>query len=148
MAEGGEHFRFELPARLEYRDAVRGFLTYICDQLTKRSMLTQESGHQLVSAFVEAFNNAVVHAYRGLEPGPVEVELHVGDDDFVMRISDYGRTFRLDDVREPDLDSLPEGGLGLFIIRKFMDEVHYEAESGRNVLHMTKALSVPNEDAS
>jgi serine/threonine-protein kinase RsbW len=143
-----EQFSFVLPARLEYRDAVRSFLTHLCEQLTRTSQLSMEGGHQIVSAFVEAFNNAVVHAYRDLEPGPVEVELVVGRDKMQVKVCDQGRAFRLDDVAEPDLDALPEGGLGLYIIRKFMDEVHYEAVEGRNVLHMTKALSEPTQEVT
>ena len=34
--------------------------------------------------------------------------------------------FHVDDAL-PDLDALPEGGMGLFIIRSFMDEVRHNA---------------------
>ena len=47
-------------------------------------------------------------------------------DDTVLRISG-------------SLDALPESGLGLFIIRSFMDEVKYVPGSP-NVLSMTKYL--------
>src|SRR5262245_61416534 len=53
----GEVFRFVLPGRLEYRDAARAFLAYVCDQLAKKNTLPEDVGHRVISAFVEAFNN-------------------------------------------------------------------------------------------
>jgi anti-sigma regulatory factor (Ser/Thr protein kinase) len=135
-----ESFRFVLPGRLEYRDAARAFLAYVCDQLTKRDKLPADVGHRVISSFVEAFNNAVIHAYKDLDPGDVEVDMEVYSDLLRVKISDRGRTFVLDRVPEPDLDSLPEGGLGLFIIRNFMDRVHYERVGETNVLTMEKRL--------
>jgi serine/threonine-protein kinase RsbW len=139
--DGSEVFRFAVPARLEYRDAARGFLTYICRTLVDEELLPDGADHEVASAFVEAFNNAAVHAYRGLPPGDVEVEMRVSPERLEVRVSDFGREFEPAGVPEPDLEALPEGGLGLFIIRNFMDRVHYESRAGRNVLTMSKALT-------
>ncbi|MCK6550916.1 ATP-binding protein [Myxococcota bacterium] len=136
-----ERFRFVLPGRLEYRDAARAFLAYVCEQLAKNQALPEDVGHRVISAFVEAFNNAVIHAYKGVPPGPVEVEMNVTPDRLRVTIADEGVTFVPSNVPEPDLDALPEGGLGLFIIRNFMDHVGYERIGGRNVLTMEKLLA-------
>lgn len=136
----GEIFRFVLPGRLEYRDAARAFLAYVCDQLAKKNTLPEDVGHRVISAFVEAFNNAVIHAYKGVPAGPVEVEMKVDPDTLRVTIVDQGKTFAPDQVPEPDLDALPEGGLGLFIIRNFMDRVGYERVGDRNILTMEKNL--------
>ncbi len=138
--EDPELFRFVLPGRLEYRDAARAFLAYVCDQLTKQDKLPADVGHRVISSFVEAFNNAVIHAYKDLARGAVEVEMEVHPDLLRVKISDHGRSFVPDRVPEPDLDALPEGGLGLFIIRNFMDRVHYERVGDTNILTMEKRL--------
>jgi serine/threonine-protein kinase RsbW len=138
--EEPECFRFVLPGRLEYRDAARAFLAYVCDQLTKQDKLPADVGHRVISSFVEAFNNAVIHAYKDLDPGAVEVDMEVFQDLLRVKISDRGRSFVPDRVPEPDLDALPEGGLGLFIIRNFMDRVQYERIGEINVLTMEKRL--------
>jgi serine/threonine-protein kinase RsbW len=135
-----ESFRFVVPARLEYRDAARAFLAYVCEQLSKKSELPEDVGHRVISAFVEAFNNAVIHAYKGVAPGPVEVEMNVSRDRLRVIVCDQGQSFTPDLIPEPDLDALPEGGLGLFIIRNFMDHVEYERVGDRNVLTMEKML--------
>lgn len=136
-----EVFRFVVPARLEYRDAARGFLAYICKALVKDRLLPDGAEHEVASAFVEAFNNAAVHAYRDLPPGEVEVEMRVNEARLEVEVCDSGRKFEPSVVPEPDLEALPEGGLGLFIIRNFMDRVHYETRAGKNVLTMSKRLS-------
>ncbi|MEO1228398.1 MAG: ATP-binding protein [Myxococcota bacterium] len=143
---GAERFRFGVPARLEYRDAVRSFLSHICEQLVQRGTLSEKDGHGVVSAFVEAFNNAVIHAYEGHAAGPIEVAMSVDPRVLQVEVRDGGHTFVPDDVPEPDLDALPEGGLGLFIIRNFMDEVRYERRGLQNVLMMRKRLDVSEEE--
>jgi len=90
-----------------------------------------------VSAFAEAFNNIVVHGYAGLPPGNVDVEISWSIDAFVIKITDQGHSFDPASVEVPDLDLLPEGGLGLFIMRSFMDEVDYQP-GPPNVLRLVK----------
>lgn len=143
-----ERFRFVLPGRLEYRDAARAFLAYVCDRLSTQGSLPADVGHRVISAFVEAFNNSVIHAYRDREPGPVEVTLEVAADRLLVRVIDEGRAFVPDEVPEPDLDALPEGGLGLFIIRSFMDDVHYDRVDDRNVLTMGKSIEDDGDGAT
>ena len=142
----GDAFRFVLPARLEYRDAARAFLGHVCDQQSRRDLFGEDVAHQVASAFVEAFNNAVIHAYRGLPPGPIEIELELDPDRLVLRVIDQGSSFQPDSIPPPvldpaDISSLPEGGMGLFIMRSFMDDVEYRREHDRNVLTLTKRLS-------
>jgi serine/threonine-protein kinase RsbW len=135
-----EEFRFVTPGRLEYRDAAKAFLAYVCDRLVGRDAMPEDIGHRVISAFVEAFNNAVIHAYQGQVAGPVEVELSVSADRLSLKVIDEGVSFAPEDVPEPDLDALPEGGMGLFIMKSFMDHVEYHREDGRNVLTMEKML--------
>ncbi len=141
-----EEFRFVMPGRLEYREAARAFLSFVCERLSHRSGLSQDVGYRVISAFVEAYNNAVIHAYKGEREGPVEVELSVRPDRLRLRIIDEGAGFTPAAVPEPDLDALPEGGMGLFIMRSFMDNVEYTRDGDRNVLVMDKALE-PRGDA-
>ena len=133
-----ERFSFEPPGRLEFRDAARAFLAHVCDHLAREDRLPTDAGHRVISAFVEAFNNSVIHAYRGMSPGPVEVELEVGADELSVRVIDQGQAFDPEKVPKPNLAALPEGGLGLFIIKNFMDQVSYRRIDAKNVLTMVK----------
>jgi serine/threonine-protein kinase RsbW len=65
-------------------------------------------------------------------------------DRVVITITDYGGSFDPSAVPAPDLDALPEGGLGLFIIESFMDDVVY-SPGPPNILRLTKLIETENE---
>lgn|SRR5262249_2152757 len=120
---------------MEYRELAMRFVTSAC-KLVKSA---NGSFHQhVISAFGEAFNNAVLHSY-GPSIGDLEIEIDPRSDRFVIRLMDYGRAFDFDGVTRPDLESLPESGLGIFIMRSCMDDVTYTPGTP-NVLTMTKFL--------
>ncbi|MCC6557018.1 MAG: ATP-binding protein [Polyangiaceae bacterium] len=97
---------------------------------------------QTVSAFGEAFNNIAIHGYRGGPPGDVDIEIESDEEGIEIRLMDTGKSFDPADVAPPDMEALPESGMGLFIIRSFMDEVEYRAGSP-NVLRLAKRREAP-----
>lgn len=127
-----------LPARLEERQAAEAELRALCQRRGHTPRLEGE----LVSAFNEAFNNVVLHAYAGRVDGNVEVVLEMGDDAAVIELTDQGLSFDLHAVPPPPHpdERLSEGGYGLHIIRSLMSEVSYYQDGARNVLRMTKQL--------
>jgi anti-sigma regulatory factor (Ser/Thr protein kinase) len=46
---------------------------------------------------------------------------------------------------DPDIqagiDERPVGGLGVFLVKRLMDRVHYRRSEGHNHVHLTKRLS-------
>jgi serine/threonine-protein kinase RsbW len=134
-----------VPGTLRYRDLAVRVVGTACKLVgtdggdSSAQHVDKDFDHQVVSAFGEAFNNVAIHSYRGGAPGDVEVEVDAGPSHITIRMRDWGRSFALDDVPVPDLDAMPESGLGLFIIRSFMDEVQYRPGTP-NVLSMTKQM--------
>src|SRR5262245_43149596 len=94
-------------------------------------------GAQAVSAFGEAFNNVAIHGFRGMPVGDVDIEISWTPEQLVIEMTDSGRSFDPDTVEPPVLDELPEGGMGIFIMRSFMDEVVYKP-GPPNVLRLSK----------
>ena len=93
---------------------------------------------QVVTAVSEAFNNLVLHAYAGREDGIIEMNIRTRRNYISVELRDFGDSFDPDKVPEPDLERLPESGLGMFIIKELM-EVSYRP--GRpNVLVLSKRL--------
>lgn len=92
---------------------------------------------EVVSAFGEAFNNVAVHGYAGVAPGPLQIEVDWDAHRLVVTMIDEGRTFDPATVAEPDLDALPESGMGWFIMTSCMDEVDYQP-GPPNVLRLVK----------
>jgi anti-sigma regulatory factor (Ser/Thr protein kinase) len=70
--------------------------------------------------------------------GNVEVVCKLDAGNFVIEIIDSGIPFNILTAKEPDITSgISErsiGGLGIFLIRKLMDDVRYRREGDRNIL--------------
>lgn len=136
-----ERITLQVPSDLRYGEAVRSML----DALTKRlenETKTEGLNHHVISAFSEAFNNVVWHAYGGKRTEPVGVEVEISDSQIKLSLSDQGVRFDISSVEDPDLPSMPEGGLGLWIIRSLMTEVEY-VQGEKNVLTMCKNFDQP-----
>jgi serine/threonine-protein kinase RsbW len=114
----------------------------------------QDTGHgadsdfesKVVSAVGEAFNNIAIHAYRDVPPGNVELEIRLTEHSISIQLGDTGRAFDPTSVTPPDLGSLPENHMGLFIIKSFMDDVTYRpgaAPGEKNLLRLEKRFLAP-----
>jgi serine/threonine-protein kinase RsbW len=134
--------KLRVPGALEYRDlAVRavGAACKLVGDPDPTGSGDKEFVDQVVSAFGEAFNNAAIHSYAGAA-GDVEIEIEIGELHITIRVLDYGKSYDFSSVPQPDLDMLPESGMGLYIIRSFMDDVSY-VPGAPNVLSMTKRVA-------
>lgn len=94
---------------------------------------------QVVTAVGEAFNNIVLHSYAGRDDGVVEMDIKTQPDQICIEFRDWGDSFDPDSVPLPDLENLPESGLGIFIIKTLM-EISY-APGRPNVLTLSKTLN-------
>ena len=136
--------RLTVPGSLHYRDVAVRTVGSVCKMLLG---VAPDVDHEVVSAFSEAFNNVVIHAYKGRTVREVEIEIELDVGTITIHLRDFGSSFDPSSVPTPDLDTMPEGGLGLYIIRSFMDEVRYCA-GAPNVLTMTKHLTARDAHAS
>jgi serine/threonine-protein kinase RsbW len=106
--------------------------------------LSADFDAKLVSAVSEAFNNIAIHGYAGRPPGDVAIEIEIGAAQVVVRIFDDGRSLDPASVSDPDLDALPERGMGIFILRSFVDQFEY-APGTPNRWTMRKRLPGPRD---
>jgi serine/threonine-protein kinase RsbW len=110
--------------------------------------LSEVESYQTELCVVEACTNAIKHAYKHQPNHDVEVVITVSMDRIAFAISDTGKSMEKMEVPaldyDPnDLDSVPEGGMGLFIMRSVMDKVDYNSSHGKNTLTLTKYFSSP-----
>ena len=92
----------------------------------------------------EIFTNIVDYGYKN-QGGEIEIELSVGDGKMTAQISDSAPPFDpLAEVADPNLDASLEdrdvGGLGIFFVKKHMDDIAYTRANGRNILRLAKAI--------
>ena len=94
-------------------------------------------------ALAEAINNVVEHAYEGIAPAKVQVTCRLERDRLDILISDTGNPmpgYQLPDGTpasvETNLQDLPEGGFGWFLINQLTSDICYERHQGCNRLSL------------
>ncbi|MFO0756876.1 MAG: ATP-binding protein [Byssovorax sp.] len=99
---------------------------------------------------VEAVNNAIEHAYRE-EPGHrVFVDLALDGERVTLEVRDRGARLcesklasaRCADPTIEPLDSLPERGMGLAIMKEAMERVAYTCAGGINTLSLSRRVAL------
>ncbi|MFA5626442.1 MAG: ATP-binding protein [Thiohalomonadaceae bacterium] len=94
----------------------------------------------LTMALEEIFVNICSYAYPAGQ-GPVTLTCRDEGEHFIAEVSDEGQAFDITSVAEPDLKADIEtrniGGLGLFLVRKVVDQLDYFRQDGRNIVRLT-----------
>lgn len=139
-----DRFELEVDNRLENLSVISDFISKAMRQIDVKD----ESIAEVQLAVDEACSNVILYAYSG-QKGIVKLVLELVGDDLVVTIKDRGKPFDPTSVPPPDLEAGLEGrrigGLGMYFMRKVMDEVSYsfDAEDG-NKLTMRKQLIAKN----
>ena len=100
---------------------------------------------QINIAIDELFGNIAQYAYSP-ETGPatVRVEVEEAPLSVIITFIDNGRPYDPLSGEDPDV-SLPVeerdiGGLGVFLVKKTMDDISYEYRNGQNILRIRKNM--------
>ncbi len=112
------------------------------------SPLDAEAYGEMEVCVVEAVNNAITHAYLREHGFRVDAYITLHPDRISFEITDCGRPMEHYAPRSLEFDpqeisSLPENGMGLFIIESIMDEVSYRSQDGRNTLSFCRYFAKP-----
>jgi serine/threonine-protein kinase RsbW len=94
-----------------------------------------------IIALNEALVNVVRHGYR--QPGSVEIILFRRGGSLLIDVFDEAPLFDPTSMPAPDISAplaqRPFGGMGVHMMREFVDELHYQATAdGRNQLTLIK----------
>ncbi len=111
-----------------------------------RTNLVPDAARQAADlALEEHLTNALSY---GFDPGVAKhasVQLDVVENCLHVEVADTGKPFNPLDAPPVDisvpLEEKPIGGLGVHLMRKFMDELSYTRADGRNILRMTKRFA-------
>lgn len=114
-----------LTSNVDHVSVARDFVA----EIAKAVPMNERQVYELELAVDEALTNVVEHACAGREDAHVELSVSHADDQFTILITHDGASF--DPSSQPDVDlkayitERRVGGLGLFLIKKLMDEVEY-----------------------
>ena len=117
---------------------------FVVSELEKAGC-SMKSCMQTEIAVEEIFTNICNYAYAP-ETGDAVIGVRAIPDENSVEISfcDRGMPYNPLEAEEPDLDLPPEdkeiGGLGIYMTRKFMDQLDYEYRDGQNRLKIYKKL--------
>ena len=118
---------------------VTGFI----EEELKKADCPPKTVMQISLCVEELFTNVANYAYPDGD-GKVNFAISCKDGEMNLRMSDNGIPFDPLKRNDPDVTLPAEereiGGLGIFIVKKVMDEVKYEYKNGQNVLVMKKKL--------
>ncbi len=130
-----------VPAVQDELDKVREFVTEELESFE----CTPKAQFQMELAVEEIFVNIASYAYSP-DVGDVSVSFELSDDLVVATVTftDHGKPF--DPLAKEDADTSKEallereGGLGILLTKKLMDDVSYHYEDGKNILTISKNI--------
>jgi len=154
QVDDGGVIRLTVPADLKFRDVAVRLVAEACRMIVRPRPLQQSPASsattsstqldlsdrfsaEMVSAVSEIFNNIAIHGFANRPAGDIDIEMTVAGDHLAIEICDHGAAFDLSQVPKPELDKLPEGGMGIHIAKACVDELDY-TPGPPNVWRMTK----------
>ncbi len=134
-------FALHVPSSTENLAMIRDFVKSVGTQSGMGDL--EVAGLEL--AVDEACANVMEHAYADDDSKEVQIRAIVDDDALHIEVVDTGKGFDPAMVEQLKLEDLVaakrKGGLGMRLMKSFMDEVHYEVQPGvKNELKMMKKL--------
>ena len=125
-------------AKIENVDKVTEFVNEVLEE--KDCPLKVQM--QLDVAIDEIFGNIAYYAYgKGSGNATIQIEM----EDNPPKIIDQGIPYNPLENKDPDItldiEDREIGGLGIFLVKKTMDELSYEYVDGQNILTMKKELA-------
>jgi serine/threonine-protein kinase RsbW len=121
-------------------------LEKICDYVTdcaKEAGLNETEVYAVQLAVDEASTNIIEHGYGQECPNRIDITCDIQEDGLKVVIYDDAEAFNPESVPEPEinvsLEEIKPRGLGIFLMRQMMDEIHYQFSPDKgNTLTMIK----------
>ena len=130
--------KITFPAKFEYLDEIREFVA----RVAKQGGFSDKEVYSLQLASDEAASNIIEHAYQDIVDGVIDLTCDMQADTIIITMRDDGTSFNPSNAKQPnlkaDLSERQIGGLGVYLMRKLMDEVSYETKGKSNTLTMIK----------
>ncbi|MDR1985806.1 MAG: ATP-binding protein [Treponema sp.] len=123
-------------------DELNRLVDWIDEILEAESCVIKAHSHVAI-VVEEIFVNIARYAYNGLE-GTVLVRLGFEGPRMIMQFEDSGTAFNPLEYLELDtkagIDQRRIGGMGIYLVRKMMDEVSYARVDDKNVFTIHKTI--------
>lgn len=119
-----------------------GTVRQVITDFAERCQLPPDVLFAVNLALEEVLTNVISYGFSDDHDHAIDVRIDVGDGQLTAEVEDDGRPFNPLEYLAPDttkpLVERPIGGLGIHLMRRFMDELEYRRHSGKNLLIMKK----------
>jgi len=137
---GDDVSELNIEARIDNLDQVMAFI----DGELEKALCPMKAQMQIDVAVEEVFVNIASYAYEDVGNALIRLELKDDPARVEITFTDSGVPYDPTKKEDPDVTlSIEEreiGGLGIFMVKKSMDEMAYEYRDGCNILTITKYL--------
>lgn len=124
-------------------------MSAVVEEFGRRHRLAPTALFDLHLALDEVLTNVVSYGYDDTRQHEIVVRLALPSVDGTPRIEveveDDGRPFNPLEAAAPDVNApveeRPIGGLGIYLVRRVMDDLEYRRQQGKNVLVMRKTVA-------
>ncbi len=144
-----KEFELTVESKLENLTRISEFMT---ETMRHYNIHSTKDMYAVQLSVDEACTNIIKHAYSDKSEGVIVIRCMLSSpgNKFIVNIMDWGKVFDPTIISNPDIESSlnerKEGGLGIYFMRKLMDEVKYVRCEDKNLLIMVKYMQ--NEDSS
>jgi len=122
-------------------DALANIAEFI-QTAVQESNFNSFDAYAVETAVDEACSNIIEHAYGGEDIGTIECSYEINLQGLTIVLVDHGRPFNPQQIPSPKINSelsrRHAHGLGLYMIRQWMDEVKFEFGENENRLTLVK----------
>lgn len=114
------------------------------EDLAKEWKLSQDLAMKINLVIEEALSNIIFYAFNDNEKHDIKISVSIDKKILEITFTDDGIPFNPLSQQKPDInlpaEERPVGGLGIFLMSKVMDEMHYSRDKNQNILKLTKSI--------
>ena len=116
-------------------------------KFTDKSGIDEATLLELIMVAEELLVNIIFYAYpKNKDNGIAELKLSMVDENIKIELIDEGISFDPLTIVEPDvripLRERETGGMGIFFVKKIMDDIQYERKGNNNIVTLMKKVKI------
>jgi len=134
-----EEIRLTFPRKVSYLYFATSISKQICQQI-QECREDKKFAADVELCVSEACTNAIKYGRSSEREDVISLYFQIHADKLIIKVQDKGSGFNLNSLPDPDIESLPDRGYGLYIIRSKMDDVQYSQTEKGNFLTMIKSF--------
>jgi anti-sigma regulatory factor (Ser/Thr protein kinase) len=120
-------------------------ISLVLEQLESEWELPPKVVMNMNLALEEVVSNVIFYAFDEGTSHEIDIDFELKDNRFFVHIADDGTAFNPIQTPPPaDLAKKAEerkiGGLGIYFVKNFMDDLAYKREDGKNILTLIKNI--------